>query len=178
MRGEISVNRYLHKGFTLAEMLIVMAIIGILASMMMVSSTQSVQTTKAGNIVSTLRNFASAAMTFYTDSMDHFTKTPNDPADLKSWVKKYMYSEGSTVQDEGNYYLKNNSGTWWVGYDLTNVSDADGLKSRLQSRAQAAGLKGSLSISEYPVKISNSNKYTSYTTSHNVVWLLIRSNRL
>lgn len=171
-------NRYLHKGFTLAEMLIVMAIIGILASMMMISSTQSVLTTKAGNIVSTLRNFASAAMTFYTDSMDHFTKTPNTPEDLKDWVKKYMYSEGSTVQDEGKYYVKNASGTWWVGYDLANASDADGLKSRLQSRAQAAGLKGSRSISEYPAKISNSNKYTSYTTSHNAVWLLIRSNRL
>ena len=169
-------NRYLHKGFTLAEMLIVMAIIGILASMMMISSTQSVQTTKAGNIVSTLRNFASAAMTFYTDSMDHFTKTPNTPEDLKDWVKKYMYSEGSTVQDEGKYYVKNASGTWWVGYDLANASDADGLKSRLQSRAQAAGLKGSQSINDFPTK--SSNKYESYTTNHNAVWLLIRSNRL
>ena len=173
-------NRYLHKGFTLAEMLIVMAIIGILASMMMISSTQSVQTTKAGNIVSTLRNFASAAMTFYTDSMDYFTKDPGalstNPNEMKRWVKKYMYSEGSTVQDEGNYYVKNNSGTWWVGYDLANASDADGLKSRLQSRAQAAGLKGSQSINDFPTK--SSNKYESYTTNHNAVWLLIRSNRL
>lgn len=178
MRGEISVNRYLHKGFTLAEMLIVMAIIGILASMMMISSTQSVQTTKAGNIVSTLRNFASAAMTFYTDSMDHFTRNPNDTVNttegLKNWVKKYMYSEGNTVKDEGKYKVWNNSGTWWVGYDLTD--DKDGIKGRLTSRAGSAGLVGSSRMNDYPKKNSTTNKYPEYNND-NAVWLLIRTNQ-
>lgn len=170
--------RKLHKGFTLVEVLIVMGVIGILSSAMLFASRESVRTTRAGNVITTLRNFASAAMTFYTDSMDHFTRNPNDTvnatAGLKNWVKKYMYSEGNTVKDEGKYKVWNDSGTWWVGYDLTD--DKDGIKGRLTSRAGASGLVGSSGINEYPKKNTGTNKYPEYNND-NAVWLLIRTNK-
>ena len=170
--------RKMHKGFTLVEVLIVMAVIGVLSSAMLFASRESIRTTRAGNVITTLRNFASAAMTFYTDSMDHFTRNPNDTVNttegLKNWVKKYMYSEGNTIQDEGKYKVWNASGTWWVGYDLAD--DKDGIKGRLTSRAGASGLVGSGSINTYPAKDTGTNKYPEYNND-NAVWLLIRTNQ-
>ena len=162
-------------GFTLAEMLLVIAIIGILSGMMMVASGESVKTTEANNIVNNLRNIASAALTFYTDNMDYFTSTPaeNQSKDLADFVKKYMYSGGSTVLNTGsNYYVKNNNGTWWAGYSIPNSSNNDDVKSRLAAKVASSNLKGSASISEFPDK----TPATDYTTTHNVVWLMIRTN--
>ncbi len=169
-------SRLIRRGFTLSELLIVIAVIGILSSMMMVASSNSVRTSRADTVINTLRNFSAAAMTFYTDSMDHFTRNPNDTVNttegLKNWVKKYMYSEGNTVKDEGKYKVWNDSGTWWVGYDLTD--DKDGIKGRLTSRAGASGLVGSGGIDTCPTKTAN--KYPEYN-NHNAVWLLIRTNQ-
>ena len=85
-------SKFKRMGFTLAEMLLVIAIIGILSGMMMVASGESVKTTEANNIVNNLRNIASAALTFYTDNMDYFTSTPveNQSKNLADFVKKYM----------------------------------------------------------------------------------------
>lgn len=163
-------NKFMHKGFTLVEMLLVIAIIGILSSMMMVASSESVRTTEANNIVTNLRNFASAAMTFYTDSMDHFTANPNDTStDLKSCVMKYMYNGGNSIQNSGDYYVKNDSGKWWVGYVLSTGSNNDGIKTRLTAKAQSSNLRGSASINDFPATAS-----TSYYNGENVVWLMIR----
>ena len=173
-------SRLIRRGFTLSELLIVIAVIGILSSMMMVASSNSVRTSRADTVINTLRNFSAAAMTFYTDSMDHFTRNPNYNTDidgttqgLKERVKKYMYSEGSTIQNEENYTVWNDSGTWWAGYDLTKDNDKDGIKERLTNRAKSAGLVGSTGITSYPAKTSN--KYPVYD-GNNAVWLLIRTN--
>ena len=48
------------KGFTLVELLIVIVVIGILSAMMMLSSTESVASAKANNIISNLRNLKTA----------------------------------------------------------------------------------------------------------------------
>ena len=171
-------SKYFRRGFTLAEMLIVIAVIGVLSSMMMVASSESVKTSKAGNIIATLQNFASAAMTFYTDSMDYFTKNPSHNTDidghttgLKGWVMKYMYNGGNSVQDKDSYTVVNDSGTWWAGYNLTN--DKDGIKERLKNRADSANLKGSEAIGTPPTK--SGSTYSKYD-GQNIVWLLIRSN--
>ncbi|MBQ6971241.1 MAG: type II secretion system protein [Synergistaceae bacterium] len=161
-----------HKGFTLIELLIVIVVMGILGSMMMVSSNESISTARANNIISNLRNFSMAAMAFYTDSMDHFGKTPNEPAELMSYVKKYMHNEGK-IPDVASYMVKNASGVWWAGYAL---SDADGtrVREKIEGRASSANLCGSSSATP-PEK--SGTAYPSYKSSNSHVWLLIRSGK-
>lgn len=165
-------RKFMCKGFTLAEVLLVIAIIGVLSGMMMIASSESVKTTEANNIVNNLRNFASAAMTFYTDSMDHFTATSkatsNDPADLKTYVVKYMYNGGNSIQNSGDYYVKNNNGKWWVGYDIP--ANSDGIKTRLKAKAQSSNLRGSEGIGTFPA--TDSTSY--YNGQQSAVWLRIR----
>lgn len=163
-------RKFMRKGFTLAEVLLVIAIIGVLSGMMMVASSESVKTTEANNIVNNLRNFASAAMTFYTDSMDHFTTTSNDPAELKTYVVKYMYNGGNSIQNSGDYYVKNNNGKWWVGYVLPAGSNSDGIKTRLKAKAQSSNLRGSDSIETTP----ETNSASYYDGQQSAVWLRIR----
>ena len=85
-----------------------------------------------------------------------------------------LYSEGNTVQNEGNYTVWNDSGTWWAGYDLTKDKDKDGIKERLTNRARSSGLVGSENITTYPTKTNN--KYPEYN-NNNAVWMLIRTNQ-
>ncbi len=166
------------KGFTLMEMMIVIAVMGILASMMMMSSSESVSTARASSIVTNLRNFSMAAMAFYTDSMDHFGKYPNwngkDSNYLKPYVKKYMHNEGK-IPDEPNIIIYNDSGTWWAGYNLTTALDNDKVRDKLQGRSESANLKGTTS-STPPAKDS-ADDYNYTKEKHTYVWLLIRSNR-
>ena len=163
-------RKFMRKGFTLAEVLLVIAIIGVLSSMMMVASSESVKTTEANNIVNNLRNFASAAMTFYTDSMDHFTATSNDPANLNTYVVKYMYNGGNSIQNSRDYYVKNDNGKWWVGYALPSGSNSDGIKTRLKAKAQSSNLRGSDSIETTP----ETNSASYYDGQQSAVWLRIR----
>ncbi|MBQ3402079.1 MAG: prepilin-type N-terminal cleavage/methylation domain-containing protein [Synergistaceae bacterium] len=171
-------GRYARSGFTLTELLIVVLLIGILSSMMMLSSSESVSTTKAGNIVNNLRNLASAAMMYYVDSADYFIRNFDGPpqkgskpkGDLKPYVFRHLRNEWA-VQDSSDYYVRNNSGTWWAGYKIPTTADADSVKKKLKGRAITSGLKGSASESTYPAP----NSTASYN-GEAVVWLMIRTN--
>ena len=168
-----------HKGFTLVELLIVIVVIGILASMMMISTSESTSTAKANTIISNLRNFSMAAMAYYTDSMDTFGKTPNTEIDMDK-VKGYMHNEGK-IPDEDKYMVLNHSvteggktiSTWWARYDASN--DDVRIKEKLAGRAQSANLKGSTNIETTPTK-TTAGKYPDYNKDA-VVWLLIRTNK-
>ena len=66
------------KGFTLVELLIVIVVIGVLSTMMMLSSTEAVSSAKAATIISDMRNLKTAALEFYADNMSALTKDGND----------------------------------------------------------------------------------------------------
>ena len=60
------------KGFTLVELLIVIVVIGILAGMMMLSSTEAVTSAKATKIISDMKNLQKAVLAWYLDNYDRF----------------------------------------------------------------------------------------------------------
>ena len=66
------------KGFTLVELLIVIVVIGVLSTMMMLSSTEAVSSAKAATIISNMRNIKTAALEFYADNMSALTQDGND----------------------------------------------------------------------------------------------------
>ncbi|MBR6901851.1 MAG: type II secretion system protein [Synergistaceae bacterium] len=87
------------KGFTLVELLIVIVVIGVLSTMMMLSSTEAVSSAKAADIISNLRNIKTAALAFYADNIDALTT--ND--------KKETMLDQSKIPDIGT------GGAEWLG---------------------------------------------------------------
>ena len=162
------------RGFTLVELLIVIAVMGILSSMMMVSSSESVTTAKANNIISNLRNFSMAAMAYYTDHVEEVGKAPTTYEITLAKVTPYMHNEGS-VPDKDNYIVTNNDGVWWAGCNLQGIADDAKIREKLENRAGSANLKGSSDKNTTPAPTNGS--YPEYTTSYNCVWLLIRSSQ-
>lgn len=159
-----------HKGFSLVELIIVMVVIGILSSMFMLSSSESLSNASANNIITNLRNFSMAAMAYYTDNIDTFGKTPNKTISLSD-VTPYMHNEGN-VPDKDNYIVKNSSGTWWAGYSVAGIADGPKVRGKLQAHAEEYGLRGSGNDTP-PAK----GVTAYYKSTDKYVWIQIRSSR-
>ena len=138
------------KGFTLVELLIVIVVIGILSAMMMLSSTEAVTSAKVSNIVSNLRNLKTAALAYYTDNMDDFSKDPTKAPDMaKVW--EYLNNKKTTgetydIPDSKNYDIKlstdsDTKNMWFLGYTITGTTkEVSQIKNKLKGRAGSMGL--------------------------------------
>ncbi|MBQ7192918.1 MAG: type II secretion system protein [Synergistaceae bacterium] len=167
-----------YKGFTLIELMIVIVVIGILASMMAIASSESMSTAKASSIVSTLRNFSMAAMALYTDKMEDYVSLPgSSPDPITEKVKLYLHNEGD-IPDKGKYYVFRKKETadnkdyqvWWAGY-VFSTSDNDRVREKLEGRADSANLNGSDSGNP------PADNDVKYKKSHESVWIKIRSSK-
>lgn len=154
-------------GFTLVELLIVILVIGILSTMIMMSSTEAVSSSRASNIVSNLRNVKAAALALYSDSIDTFLADPTTEISLDH-VLPYLQS-GTSMPDYSNFTVKNEKNKWFVYYNLhTDTADESHLIRKLRGRAQSAGLLESDSIKE-PEKDTDGKGYKYYTDGAYVV---------
>ena len=109
------------KGFTLVELLIVIAIIGVLAAMMTLSSTNATTAAKVSQIVSGFKMVRTAATLYVMISGDetatasHFTKISND------------YVAPDSVKQLGRYKVEGTSTTaglpWTITYTFANATD-------------------------------------------------------
>ncbi len=111
------------KGFTLVELLIVIAIIGVLAAMMTLSSTNATTAAKVSQIVSGFKMVRTAATLYVMISGDetataaHFTKISND------------YVAPDSVKQLGRYKVEGTgtgTGTglpWTITYTFASATD-------------------------------------------------------
>ena len=83
----MKINR---KGFTLAELLIVILVIGVLSAMFILSSTESVTTAKASNIITNLQLLKRAVLAWHMDNRDKvqrngMVKIGNTTSPIQEW---------------------------------------------------------------------------------------------
>ena len=151
----------MRKGFTLVEMLIVIVVIGVLSSMMMISSTESINSAKASDIITSLNNIKIAALAHYVDSFDEYNKTTPATLDIAN-IKPYLNNGSSLPSEYGVTQNSTNKKLWFATYTFSNTGNNSDIKSKLAGRAQSSGL-----IKEAK---SNADPYTD----GNTVYLQIR----
>ena len=108
------------KGFTLVELLIVIVVIGILSAMMMLSSTEAVSSAKANNIVNNLRNWKTAALSWYVDNIDRIT--PAGKVKNESGTGENDFAHSGVTMDIAKYL----SNTFEATSDTRFVKDSAG----------------------------------------------------
>ena len=150
------------KGFTLVELLIVIVVIGVLSTMMMLSSTEAVSSAKASNIISNLRNLKTAALAWYADNLstaDASGFTLKDKADLKTAILKYM-TNGDAGTDANSPFKDysfegTTSDTWFVKYSGADVTGNSRVVDKLNGRRTAVGINGAASKTDTAITASS-----------------------
>ena len=155
-----------HKGFTLVELLIVVAIIGVLAVTMTMSSTEAIDKAGANTIVSNLNSMKTAAMSMYMDRQEfaklniefakaggNKTSTEEDATEtVEAVLAKYLGKTADSItkgEDDDapdiKYGLVGNTDngvtTWYVVYKI-DTSDSAGVKAQLADNAGKTELIG------------------------------------
>ena len=121
---------YRRKGFTLVELLIVIVVIGVLSTMMMLSSTEAVTSAKASNIVANLTTLKKATLAWYMDNLDKVqedgrVKIGNETHPIQEWNDSYIHLSdylghvGDTgINSNTKYSFTNSEGNKQTNTDL------------------------------------------------------------
>ena len=151
-----------HKGFTLIELVIVMAIITILSSMFIMSAAESQRSADVTNIYNNLNNIKIAALAYYADNVGK-----NFDTNLTTKVKAYTH-DWDSVRNANQYSVINDktNKNWWAVY---HVQEPAQFRTRLAARASSLGLKGTDN------KDSPEAKPDTYKSSQTYALIKIRS---
>ena len=129
-------------GFTLVELLIVIAVIGILMSGMLLSGSSATSSARALSIVNDLRVMKQAVFLMYLDSMDHFDsgEAPTfENLTPASALARYIDNPGKYEGDRYGFAVSN-TGKWYVTYTIGNDAGTNEVKASLSGRAKTDGL--------------------------------------
>lgn len=133
------------KGFTLAELLIVIAIIGVLSSMMMVSGSSAANTARASKIVEGFNSVSGALLMYYTNNADACDDGTKDEEAIVKGIATYLKDGGNSVEADtkaqaGKYHFSiEDDKSWWLTYTLPD-DDTD-VGTILKDKATTLGLK-------------------------------------
>ena len=121
------------KGFTLVELLIVISIIGVLATLLMANFIGIRQRARDAQRKADLRQIQSALEIYRSDQGAYPTTIPNCSSSIKSPdcnTSVYIQTVpsdpmGSSYYNNGAYYFQSNGTTYTLGVCLENASDND-----------------------------------------------------
>lgn len=130
-------NIFKQKGFTLVELLIVISIIGVLATLLMSNFIGVRQRARDAQRKSDLRQIQSALEIYRSDNGSYPTTVPNCSSSIKSSdcsTSTYMQNvphdpNGAGSYNGGNYYYQSNGTTYTLGSCLENTADLQGTSS-------------------------------------------------
>ena len=131
------------RGFTLAELLIVIAIIGVLSSMMMVASSSVADTARALKIIEGFKSVSAAMITYYNNNAETCDAGVEASA-IKTGAARFLRDGGKSVVDTatpGKYAISvfADDGSWWLTYQL--AGDETKVGEILKDQAESQGFK-------------------------------------
>ena len=153
------------KGFTLMELLIVIAVSGILSSMAMMSGSEATNIANANKIVEEFNIISAAMNMFYADNKATIdAKAESEVANaVLTGIKPYMKNVSSiTAANEaaaGKYNISVKNGEWWLTYTL--AADDTKIGAILKNKAAQEGLTNSTTTE----KLDNSGNATGAFTA-------------
>ena len=128
-----------HKGFTLIELVIVLAIIAILAAVMALVNRNSASSSRANHILHDFRNLKTAVVSWQRDSKS--TDLHDRQAILSYLNSKSMVRVAEAAEGTDSYILRTTDGgkSWFVGCELNDAKT----RGRLTAKAGTLKLLGS-----------------------------------
>ena len=149
-------KKSIRKGFTLVELLITIAVMGVLSLMMILSSAESVASANAANIISDMTTIRTAALAYLVDHDEEIDKAGGkfNLNAVSGDVMKYL--DPSTLHDN-NYQLINMSyngsfivdeDRWYVWCEVTDGR----VKKKLQQRAKSLNLLNTAEVDVWYMK--------------------------
>lgn len=132
------------EAFTLIELLIVIVIIGLLATIMMLASGSGTSQAKATAVIADIRSLKSAASLYYAGNMTtsgaKFGTEINKPKSAKTLLGKYAANADALDDAKWCFASENNGRNWYVGMSAKDL-DNDVLEI-IGQMAKEAGIFG------------------------------------
>ncbi len=141
------------KGFTLVELLIVIAVIGALSGMMMQASSDAVDSAQAAKILSNLQSLKVAAMEMYIEEPliaakesiafnDATAVSTSDTRTIAEVLGAYLGKKADALTASGaakKYGLVGDGNHWYVVYAL-DTEDNAAVKAKIAAKAEEADI--------------------------------------
>ncbi|MBQ7561934.1 MAG: type II secretion system protein [Synergistaceae bacterium] len=122
------------KGFTLVELLIVVVIMGVLTSMMSISSVGSTDSAKASAIIGNLVTMRKAALADYIENGD---TNWTDADSVREAIAAYMNTKETAITAAKFSVLKQDA--WYILYEF-QTDDSSSVKDKIAGKANLTGL--------------------------------------